>query len=47
MRAHGQGVGYLIAGHGIYTWGRDLTECLRHLEAIEYLFDYRRLNEDR
>jgi len=28
---------YLIAGHGIYTWGRDMTETHRHLEALEFL----------
>lgn len=29
--------GYLIDGHGIYTWGRDMTETKRHLEAFEFL----------
>ncbi|MBL1211276.1 MAG: methylthioribulose 1-phosphate dehydratase [Geminocystis sp. GBBB08] len=29
--------GYLIRGHGIYTWGRDMASALRHLEAMEYL----------
>lgn len=29
--------GYLIDGHGIYTWGRDMPEALRHLEAFEFL----------
>ncbi len=28
---------YIIRGHGIYAWGRDLQDCLRHLEALEYL----------
>jgi methylthioribulose-1-phosphate dehydratase len=28
---------YLIDGHGIYTWGRDMAETLRHLEALEFL----------
>jgi methylthioribulose-1-phosphate dehydratase len=32
--------GYLIAGHGLYTWGATLSEALRHLEAFEYLFQY-------
>ncbi len=31
--------GYLIRGHGLYTWGRDMEECLRHVEAFEFLFD--------
>lgn len=29
--------GYLIAGHGLYTWGRDLPEARRHLDAFEFL----------
>lgn len=37
--------GYLLAGHGLYAWGRDATEAWRHLEALETLFqqifDYR------
>lgn len=38
---------YLINGHGIYTWGRDMAETRRHLEALEFLLgcelDLRRL----
>ncbi|MBL6985632.1 MAG: methylthioribulose 1-phosphate dehydratase [Methylobacter sp.] len=30
---------YIIAGHGLYTWGRSVQETLRHLEALEFLFD--------
>lgn len=30
---------YLIAGHGFYTWGRSVAEALRHVEALEFLFD--------
>lgn len=29
--------GYLIDGHGIYTWGTTMTETKRHLEAFEFL----------
>jgi len=29
----------LIAGHGLYTWGRDLAEAQRHLEVLEFLFE--------
>mgnify|MGYP001548583463 CR=1 FL=1 len=29
--------GYLIDGHGIYAWGRDMPEARRHLEAFEFL----------
>lgn len=28
---------YLISGHGVYTWGRDIAEAKRHLEALEFL----------
>lgn len=28
---------YLIDGHGLYTWGRDLPEAKRHLEALEFM----------
>ena len=30
--------GYLIDGHGIYAWGKDVPETLRHLDAFDYLF---------
>lgn len=40
MQQHGQGHAYLIRGHGVYTWGCDLTECFRHLEALEHLLGY-------
>ena len=29
--------GYLIDGHGLYAWGRDLAEARRHLDAFEFL----------
>ena len=31
--------GYLIAGHGLYAWGRDMAETLRHIEAFDFLFE--------
>lgn len=31
--------GYLIAGHGFYTWGRGVEDALRHVEAFEFLFE--------
>lgn len=30
---------YCIAGHGFYTWGRDLAAARRHIEALEFLFE--------
>lgn len=31
--------GYLIAGHGLYTWGQSLNEIKRHVEAFNALFE--------
>jgi methylthioribulose-1-phosphate dehydratase len=31
--------GFLLAGHGLYTWGRDLAEARRHIEIHEFLFE--------
>lgn len=30
--------GYLIRGHGFYTWGNTIDDALRHVEAFEFLF---------
>jgi methylthioribulose-1-phosphate dehydratase len=30
---------YIIAGHGLYTWGSSIQETLRHLEALDFLFE--------
>ncbi len=30
---------YIIAGHGFYTWGKSVQDALRHVEALEFLFD--------
>ncbi|GGY08655.1 methylthioribulose-1-phosphate dehydratase [Litchfieldella qijiaojingensis] len=30
---------YLIRGHGLYTWARDMAACLRHVEALDFLFE--------
>lgn len=31
--------GFLIQGHGLYTWGRTMAETRRHIEAFEFLFE--------
>ena len=31
--------GFLIRGHGLYTWGRDLAEAKRQVEILEFLFE--------
>ena len=38
LKAEGLGWGFLLAGHGIYAWGKDVGEALRHLDAFDYLF---------
>ncbi|HOP16830.1 MAG: methylthioribulose 1-phosphate dehydratase [Gammaproteobacteria bacterium] len=30
--------GYLIRGHGFYTWGDSIGDAMRHVEAFEFLF---------
>jgi methylthioribulose-1-phosphate dehydratase len=37
--------GFLISGHGLYSFGKDLTSAVRHIEAFEFLFEceYRKL----
>ncbi|TKI04879.1 methylthioribulose 1-phosphate dehydratase [Martelella alba] len=30
--------GFLVRGHGVYCWGRDVGEARRHLEGLEFLF---------
>jgi methylthioribulose-1-phosphate dehydratase len=30
--------GYLLAGHGLYAWGKNPKDAARHLEALEVLF---------
>ena len=36
---HPDCVGYLIRGHGLYTWGATMADCLRQVEAFEFLFE--------
>jgi len=38
--AHGRGqVGYLLRGHGLYTWGATIDDAVRHVEALEFMLD--------
>jgi methylthioribulose-1-phosphate dehydratase len=39
MDRHGTPPGYLISGHGFYTWGDSISAALHHVEALEFLFD--------
>ncbi len=31
--------GFLIAGHGLYTWGNTVAAARRHVETFEFLFE--------
>lgn len=31
--------GFLIRRHGLYTWGKDLAEAMRHVEILEFLLE--------
>ena len=31
--------GFLLRRHGLYTWGRDLSEAKRHIEILEFLLE--------
>jgi methylthioribulose-1-phosphate dehydratase len=39
MASHAPVYGYLIEGHGFYTWGGGIDDALRHVEAFEFLFE--------
>lgn len=37
--------GFLLRGHGLYTWGASVAEARRHVEIFEFLFEvYGQLN---
>lgn len=37
-RKHPLNYGFLLRGHGLTCWGRDVNEARRHLEGLEFLF---------
>ena len=39
LREHPEAHGFLIRGHGLYTWGQDLAEAKRQIEILEFLFE--------
>lgn len=39
LNEHPDCVGYLIRGHGLYTWGAQMSDALRQIEAFEFLFE--------
>ena len=39
LRRNPNGHGFLLSGHGLYTWGGDLSEAKRHVEILEFLLE--------
>lgn len=31
--------GFLLEGHGLYTWGKNASQAVRHVEIFEFLFE--------
>ena len=38
LKKHPKVCGYILRGHGLYTWGRDMQEARNRAEAFENLF---------
>jgi methylthioribulose-1-phosphate dehydratase len=39
LEAHPTAHGFLLRGHGLYTWGADLPQAIRHVEILEFLLE--------
>ena len=39
LSGHPQTHGFLIRGHGLYTWGKTIQEAKRHVEILEFLLE--------
>lgn len=39
LQQHPQVYGFMLAGHGLYTWGQTAEQAFRHTEAFEFLFE--------
>ena len=39
LAEHGGCHGFLLRRHGLYTWGRTLSDAVRHVEIFEFLFE--------
>lgn len=37
MGTHGTGHAYLIAGHGLYSWGESIDQARHRIEALEFM----------
>lgn len=39
MKRHPETPAYLIAGHGLYAWGKDVAQARHRVEALEFMFE--------
>ncbi|HXG68690.1 MAG TPA: methylthioribulose 1-phosphate dehydratase [Blastocatellia bacterium] len=39
LERHPGSHGFLLRGHGLYTWGKDLDDAKRHIEILEFLLE--------
>jgi methylthioribulose-1-phosphate dehydratase len=39
LHQHPGAHGFVIRGHGLYTWGTDLAQAKRHVEILEFLME--------
>lgn len=39
LQEHPAAHGFLLRGHGLYTWGQTLNEARRHIEIFEFLLE--------
>lgn len=39
LERHPAAHGFLVARHGLYTWGADMNEARRHVEILEFLLE--------
>jgi methylthioribulose-1-phosphate dehydratase len=39
LQTHADAHGFLLRGHGLYTWGNSLAEAKRHVEILEFLLE--------
>lgn len=39
LKTHPQMHGFLLRGHGLYTWGQSINEAQRHVEIFEFLLE--------
>jgi methylthioribulose-1-phosphate dehydratase len=47
LRKYPDSHGFLLRGHGLYTWGEDVAQAKRHIEILEFLLEVLARREDR